>query len=108
MTTQGMPEADLEVWVDVRNGRTMTQYRIGEQGQLTFRNLSKQPLVISSPSGEPFQEEGCAGPVSTFTVDPGSRKVVAISRKYDATEFLYTAQIGEAEPEDPVVIIDRR
>ncbi|MGH8203856.1 MAG: hypothetical protein ACREST_04555 [Steroidobacteraceae bacterium] len=100
--------ADLEVWVAVRNGKTMTQYRIGERGALTFRNLSDQPLVISSPSGAPFQEQECGDPVSTLTVPPGREKVVSISKNYCEKEFLYSAQIGGSEPEDPVVIIDRR
>lgn len=108
MTMQGNSDtADLEVWVAVRNGKTMTQYRVGERGALTFRNLSDQPLVISSPSGAPFQEQDCGDPVSTLTIPPGSEKVVRISKDYCEKEFLYSAQIGAAEPEDPVVIIDR-
>ena len=108
MTMQGNSDtADLEVWVAVRNGKTMTQYRVGERGALTFRNVSDQPLVISSSSGAPFQEQDCDDPVSTLTVPPGSEKIVRIAGNFQETEFLYTAQIGNSEPEDPVVIIDR-
>jgi hypothetical protein len=98
----------LTVEVTVRNGKTMTQYRLGEEGTLTFRNASNEPLVVSSPSGTPFQEDGCGDAASEVSVAPGTEKTVRVASGFHAEEFIYSARIGDAEPEDPVVILDRR
>ena len=110
MSTQGEHGSDdLNLEVTVRDGKTMTRHRIGKCGTLTFRNLADEPLMIATSSGQPpFRESGCDAPVSAFTVAPGTTKSVRISDEYKAEEFVYSARIGDAEPEDPIIIIDRR
>jgi hypothetical protein len=100
--------ADLTIEVSVRHGKTMTQHRVGESGTLTFRNRSDQALLIAARSSAPFVESGCGDPVSEFTVPPGADKTVRIFEKFQGSEFVYSAQAGDTEPEDPIVIIDRR
>ncbi len=100
---------DLTLEVTVQDRKTMTQHRIGKCGTLTFRNLADQPLVITSSSAQPpFRESGCDAAVSTFIVAPCATKSVRISDEYEADKFVYSARIGDSEPEDPIVIIDRR
>jgi hypothetical protein len=100
--------ADLTIEVSVRHGKTMTQHRLDESGTLTFRNRSDQALVIAARTCAPFVESGCGDAVSEFTIPPGADKTVRISEKFQEPEFVYSAQAGDAEPEDPIVIIDRR
>lgn len=110
MSMSGEPrKANLKLSVTVRDGKTMTQHRMGAEGTLSIRNESDEPLVITCVSGgEPFLEEGCSGPAAQFTVPGGGTKVVRIARGFDDEAFAYSAQVGDSEPEDPIVILDRR
>lgn len=111
MPIPGTPESSgLTIEVTVRENKTYTQHRLTEGRSLTFRNTEQQPLVISTASTRPpFIEEGCSESVRTITVAPGSEKRVRIDPSYgEGSWFKYSARIGDAEPEDPIVIIDRR
>ena len=110
MSMTGDPkDADLTLAVTVRDGKTMTQHRMGAEGTLSFRNDSGEPLVVTCMTDdEPFLEEGCSGAVAEFTVPPNGTKVVRISEGFGGDSFVYSAQIGDADPEDPIVILDRR
>ena len=101
--------ANLTIVVDVRDDQTMSTYKIPPNGKLTFQNASNiDSLVISPKDGDPPLPL-CKGNGST-TVPPigkGQSHTVDIC-KDAAGEFLYTAQIGTAAPEDPIVIIERK
>ena len=107
-SSNGHTPRHLTVEVSVRNGKTMTQYRLGEDDTLTFRNASDEPLVISAASGSPFQEQGCNSAVAELSIPPGGDKTVRVAPGFCEDEFVYSAQVGDADPEDPVVILDRR
>jgi|APFre7841882724_1041349.scaffolds.fasta_scaffold116956_2 hypothetical protein len=99
----------LSLTIQVRDGKTMTQHRMGEKSVLTFKNEADDPLVITCMShAEPFLEEGCSNAVATFTVAGKSTKSVRIASNFNAASFTYSARIGNSEPEDPIVIVDRR
>ena len=110
MTTPGTPGTDLTFDLTVVNGKTMTRHHAGERGILTFLNDSDQPLVITCTSGqEPFLAGGCGDPVATFTVPAGGTKSVRIAEAVAfGQSFVYSARIGNSEPEDPIIILDRR
>jgi hypothetical protein len=107
-SSSGYTPRHLTVEVGVRHGKTMTQHHLDEEGTLTFHNASDEPLVISAASGAPFKEEGCGDAVSELSVPPRGNRIVRVAPGFRAEEFIYSARIGDAEPEDPVVILDRR
>jgi len=101
--------AGLSLVIEERGGKTMTRHRMGADGILTFRNASAEPLVITCRShAEPFLEEGCSTAVGSFTVSGNGVKSVRIAPDFDQDSFTYSARIGDHEPEDPIVIVDRR
>jgi len=110
MTTPGTPGINLTFDMTVLNGKTMTRHHASERSILTFHNDSEQPLVIICTSGqEPFLDGGCGDPVATFTVPAGGTKAVRIAEAVSKGQsFVYSARIGDSEPEDPIIIIDRR
>ena len=101
---------DLTIEVAVRDGKTMTRRSMRLSGTLAFVNSADEPLVITSTSGEPpFVEEGCSKPAARIVIPARTEKVVRLSEAYGwMDDFTYAAQIGDSEPEDPIVIIDRR
>lgn len=102
---------DLTVELAVELGQTKTVHRIKKGGAFKVRNGSPDAtLTIASPAPEPpFVLSGCTSGVSSFVVDPRSSKTVTISEAYDeGASFTYTAQIEGSQPEDPIVIIERR
>lgn len=107
-TAEERTTRDRNIHVDVRNGKTMTRHRMGYLGELRFRNWSSEPLVITATTGQPFKESGCNDAVGELTIPPNGEKTVTIHEAYGAEEFSYSARIGASEPEDPIVIIDRR
>ncbi len=101
--------AGLSLTLQVSGIKTMTQHRMGEDGILTFKNESADPLVITCMShAEPFQEEGCSDAVGTFSVAGNSAKSVRLHPDFNAASFTYSAKIGNTQAEDPIVIVDRR
>ena len=111
MPTPGAPHpADLNIDLAVRDGKTMTVHHARLDGTLQFMNTENAPLVITSSSEyPPFIEDGCSDAVAEITVPPQSGKTVRLSGRYGLnSSFTYSARIGDSEPEDPIIIIDRR
>jgi hypothetical protein len=110
MTTPGSPGINLTLDLTVLNGKTMTRHHVGERSILTFHNDSEEPLVVTCTSGQaPFLDGGCGNPVESFTVPAGGTKAVRIAEAVTLGQsFVYSARIGNSEPEDPIIILDRR
>lgn len=100
--------SDLMIVVDVRNGQTMSQYSMAKSGKLTFANASDQDeLSVKPKSGMPFCENDKTTEIPEILVAPGAEETVRICKAYGDSEFLYTAKIGSATEEDPIVILER-
>lgn len=108
MTDEDRTTAGRTIHVDDRGGKTMTRHRMGYQGVLKFRNWSDKPLVITASACQPFKLPGCSDAAAEFTVPPETELSVTIHECFSADEFAYSARIADSEPEDPIVIIDRR
>ena len=100
---------ELRIVVNVRRKRTMSQYRLKENGRLTFKNASlEEALVVTPKSGSPFVDKDSGMAIDRIVVQPDCQVTVGISPTFKEDEFLYTAQIGNNEKEDPIVIIEKR
>jgi len=102
---------DLTIELAVESGQTKTVHRIRKGGAFRVKNHSPDKiLTIASPAAEPpFVPSGYTNAVSSFDVDAHDSKTVTISEAYDVgASFTYTAQIEGSQPEDPIVIIERR
>ena len=99
--------ANRAIDVDVRLGKTMTRHRMGYLGKLRFSNPSQWPLVVKAAAGSPFRVPDCGDARGTFTVPAGGSLEVGIHPDFGGNEVVYSAKIGDYEPEDPIIIIDR-
>jgi hypothetical protein len=99
--------AELTIDVGVRNGKTMTWHHLRASGTVTFTNRTSQTLTIRAESAAPFKLGDCAEPATEFEVAPNGSRTVQIHESFKAHEFAYAAQIGDAAPEDPIIILDR-
>jgi hypothetical protein len=110
--------ADLIINVDVHeleNGdyQTISSYKIPTHGKVIFVNAAKDhgDLVISPKSGAiglPFCKSDGTTSKTLQPVAHGVPRGAKICKDYNGGEFLYTAQIGDTIPEDPIVIIERK
>lgn len=115
MPTPDPPESlldgDLDIEVEVHEGKTMSVRHVKHGGKLRFNNKDgvKKLLVLSSATNPPFVLSEGSDPVSWFEVTAGGQKFVWISPRYLAdSRFTYTALIDGSRAEDPIVIVDRR
>ena len=102
--------ADLTIVIDVRDNQTMSSYKIPKSGKLTFKNSSTTDALVISAKGDnalPICENNQPIP-PPLTIAAGTSKTVRICDTFNGQEFLYTAQIGQAAAEDPIVIIERK
>jgi hypothetical protein len=104
--------ADLTIVVNVRDNQTMSSYKIPPSGRVEFVNAAANQgdLVISPKplaAALPFCESNGTTPETLPPIPPGGSGLTKICSNFAGEEFLYTAQIGTAAPEDPIVIIEK-
>ena len=108
--------ADLTIVVDVRNNQTMSSYRVPKSDKVVFDNASTTDTLVITPKDDgvdppetlPFCESDKTTPIPMpLTVAASGSGTVHICKNWNGTEFLYTAQIGTAAVEDPIVIIEK-
>jgi hypothetical protein len=109
--------ADLTIVVDVRQletgeWQTMSSYKVPRSGKITFTNASKtDSLKISGKEAFPalkLCELNGTEIVLPLEVPKEDSRVVKICDSFTEPEFLYTAKIGDALEEDPIVIIEKK
>ena len=103
--------ADLTIVVDVRDNQTMSSYRIPKSGKLVFKNASTTDQLVITPKGDGGSLPICDNnqPIpAPLTIAAGASKTVGICGDFNGQEFLYTARVGQAAAEDPIVIIEKR
>jgi len=106
--------SDLHIVVDVRDNQTMSRYSVISNGKVTFHNAGTEQLVITPKSAgdEPFcRKDGTKWPNQTVTVkkNNGVRPVFSCDAYLEENgELQYTAKIGNAAAEDPIVILERK
>jgi hypothetical protein len=102
--------AKLQIHVFVQDGKTTSKFRVGKTEKVVFHNRDSQGTLTVSVASEPGMETALcvAGTkVETFTITPQEKKkVFDICGDYRGETFKYTAQIGTAAIEDPIVIIE--
>lgn len=100
--------ANLNIAVTVHDNQTMSQYVMTKSGKVAFFNKGDGPLLVVTPkSGSPFCKNDGFSVIDRIEVPKDEFRKVKICDVYNAGEFLYTAQIGTAKAEDPIVILER-
>jgi hypothetical protein len=110
--------AALEIIVDVRDNQTMSQYNTPKSGKIKFTNAVPKanppdpaPMLLVTPKEGhpwPFCKKGNTEPMQApISVPGGESKAAWICDSFAGTEVLYTAQIGTATPEDPIIIFEK-
>lgn len=111
MTMGSSTSARLNIHVDDKCGKTVSKFGVDSEGVVEFINdHESKTLTVSILT---VAENGAAlycgdEPIETFTVSPSGKRSFRISRNYTAVDFKYTATLSGSEPEDPVIIIERR
>ena len=107
--------ADLTIVIDVRQLatgelQTMSSYKIPNSDKLTFKNASTSSSLKITAKDDSNYLPICENnqPIALpLTIGPNGSKTVKICSDFNGQEFLYTAQIGQSNAEDPIVIIER-
>ena len=105
--------SNLDLDIVKKDEKTHTTFRMKWYETVVFHNYdSNDPLVVaiqgdkrdSPPVLCDTNGEAAKQPI---TIGPLGSKGYGICRNYQGTHFTYTAKIGGAAGEDPIVIIER-
>jgi hypothetical protein len=103
--------ADLTIVVEVENNQTFSRFSVPPSGKLVYRNgATAGDLLIApkSPTTElPFCESNGKDEKPVLPIGPGEEDTFHICDG-DTDNFYYTAKIGQAYIEDPIVIIEKK
>lgn len=104
--------AALEIIVTVRDGQTMSQYKMPKSEKVKFNNADPAAtLKITGKEGKPWpfcDQDHTTPKPQPIEVAPGGVKAAWICNSFTGGEVLYTAQIGTAVIEDPIIIFERQ
>ena len=99
-----MPDK-LTIHFVAENGNTVSKFGIDEKGQITFQNDASAGLTVDFGAQSPI----CQGnqPVQSVAVDAGKSKMHQVCDGVGGNSYKYTATVAGANPEDPIVIIEK-
>lgn len=100
----------LQIHVFVQDGRTVSKFKVGKTEKVVFRNRDPEDTLAVTITSEPGKGNAlCDGQteVVAFSITPQEKKKsFNICPDYHGESFKYSAQIGTATVEDPIVIIE--
>jgi hypothetical protein len=105
--------AKLNIYVGSTAGQTQSQFgKVKDSDKIVFYNQDPAATLTVTIKGDQPGVSALCKPngqgVDSFTVAPAERsKGFTICDGYQAATFKYTAQVGTAAPEDPIIIIER-
>ena len=101
--------ARLHIYVDVRDGNTISKFGVPRNGQVVFLNqhaTDSLHVVIEGASAD--SSPLCKGgqKIVSFDVAAGKKDGYKICSDFEGVAFKYSATVGNAATEDPIVIIE--
>jgi hypothetical protein len=103
--------AALEIIVDVRDGQTMSQYKMPKSGKVKFNNADPSAtLKITGKDGKPWpfcEKDNSTPKHEPIVVEPLDAGPAWICETFTGVEVVYNAQIGTAKVEDPIIIFEK-
>jgi hypothetical protein len=105
--------AKLNIYVGSQAGQTQSQFgKVKDSDKIFFVNQDPAATLTVTIKGEQGSQSALCKPngqgVDSFTVAPTERsKGFTICDGYQGATFKYTAQVGTAAAEDPIIIIER-
>ncbi|MDP9199564.1 MAG: hypothetical protein M3O07_10195 [Pseudomonadota bacterium] len=106
-----IPPDRLSINVTVEDDQTISKFVVRERGTVTFYNRGESELTLLFKN-EQCEEESpfCKGngnkEENPVRIAAGDEKVLTICRGQAGKWFKYTAQIGEAAEEDPIIWVE--
>ncbi|HZF15725.1 MAG TPA: hypothetical protein VE046_07265 [Steroidobacteraceae bacterium] len=99
----------LRIQIHNRNGQTVSKIINRDLDTIVFINKETAPLLITTDApGSVFCELNATTKIpEPVTIGGNARREVAVCTAFPGKEFKYTAQVGAAAPEDPMIIIER-
>jgi hypothetical protein len=92
--------------------QTMSSYEIPPSGKIIFTNASEtDSLEVSAKKGyppPPFCASNNSPKSLPITIAAKGSAGVHVCKPFDGKDFFYTAKIGDALAEDPIVIIEKK
>ena len=103
--------ADLKIVVDVRDNQTMSNYKVPKSDKVEFVNASTTDTLVITPKPPattlPFCETTRRRRFRYHSRLPPVVRELYTSARTGTEQSSYTAQIGTAAAEDPIVIIEK-
>lgn len=106
-----MPRLQIHVFND--NGQTVSKFgKANDNEKIVFINedagANLTVTIIGDAAGKALCKPSGQKEAATFTVDPGGKsKAYTVCNDFQGTAFKYSAQVGTATVEDPMIIIER-
>ena len=111
MTMGSSTAARLNIHVNDDCGKTVSKFGVDSEGVVEFINdhgTKTLTVSIQTDPGNGTALQCDDEPIATFTVTPSGKRAFRIPRNFTAESFKYTATLEGSEPEDPIIIIERR
>ena len=99
-----MPDK-MTIHFNVENGNTVSKFAVNEKGQITLTNDANAALTVTFPNGSPI----CKGkdPTDPDPIPANGSKQYQVCDGIAGASYKYTATVAGANPEDPIVIIEK-
>ncbi len=93
----------IHIKVDDAN-RTVSQFAVSEKGQVTFYNDANALATVKFDGASPL----CQGntPKNPIEIPGGANRKFQVCNDTANLQFKYTATVDNAQPEDPILIIE--
>ena len=102
--------ADLMIIVEVENNKTISHFSIPPSGKLVFKNGAEAGDLMIEPKSPtkklPFCQSNGKTEKKFLPLGPDSEEPYWICNNI-TDSFYYSATIGQADAEDPIVIIEK-
>jgi hypothetical protein len=110
--------AALEIVVDVRDNQTMSQYNTPKNGKIKFTNAIPKKndpsdeasvllITMKKNAPWPFCKSDGSPKEQPISVPPSETRAAFVCESFAGNEVVYTAQIGSAAEEDPIIIFEK-
>ncbi|HUG04358.1 MAG TPA: hypothetical protein VML92_08015 [Steroidobacteraceae bacterium] len=101
----------LSINVTVKDDQTVSRFVVRERGAVAFYNKGERELTLlfNNEKGEqesPFCKGDGKAEDNPIRIDAGDEKMLTICRGMAGKWFKYTAQIGDAAEEDPIIWVE--
>jgi hypothetical protein len=110
MKTTLLPPDRLSINVTVKDDQTVSKFVVRERGTVTFYNRGEYELTLLFKNEQGEEEspfcKGSKPEDNPIRIDADDEKILTIRSGMAGKWFKYTAKIGDAAEEDPIIWVE--